>query len=64
MTAGRVFMISAPTVGSRLMSQTSLRRIEVLAIERRKSGQLAPGAVIHEQGLGGCGELAAPVDPA
>src|SRR5262245_55990712 len=52
MTAGRVFWISLPTVGSRLMSQTSPRLIEVLAVEGSKAGQFSIRGVIWEQCLG------------
>lgn len=38
MTAERVFLISAPTVGSKLTSQTSLLCTEILAVESRKDG--------------------------
>src|SRR4029434_1847725 len=51
MTAGRVFWISLPTVGSRLMSQTSPRLIEVLAVEGSEAGQFSIRGVIWEQCL-------------
>jgi hypothetical protein len=43
----RVFLISAPIVGSRLMSQTSPRRIKVLAVESREDGQFAVRCIIR-----------------
>src|SRR5215475_913764 len=61
MTAGRVFWISLPTVGSRLMSQTSPRLIEVLAVEGSEAGQFSIRGVIWEQclcsGSESCGSL-------
>src|SRR6266704_2629851 len=51
MTAGRVFLISLPTVGSKLMSQTSPRLIEILAVEDSEAGQFSLSGVIWEQCL-------------
>ena len=43
MTADLVFLISAPTVGSRLMSQTSPLRTEVLAVEHCERSEFSTG---------------------
>src|SRR5450759_1990085 len=50
-TAGRVFLISAPIVGSKLTSQISPLRIEFLAVEARKDSQFATRRIVWQQCL-------------
>src|ERR1035437_6177513 len=52
-TAGRVFCISAPRVGERLMSQISPRCMEILAVQGGEGGQVGIVLVIGPQGFGG-----------
>ncbi len=61
MIAGRVFLISAPIVGSRQISHISPLCMEILAIEGGEGGQFGVGLVISQERLGRLGELLSPV---
>lgn len=51
-TAGRVFLISAPIAGSKFINHISLLFIDTLSIKLSKSSQLLILFVICEKGLG------------
>jgi hypothetical protein len=51
-TAGRVLRLSAPMVGSRLISQISPLRMEIIPTQSLESRQFQIRLVIYQQGLG------------
>jgi hypothetical protein len=51
--AGRIFCISAPRVGERSISQTSPRRMEILAVQGREGRQFRIRLVIGQERAGG-----------
>src|SRR5437867_5907825 len=57
MTAGRVFCISAPNVGERLMSQISPRRMELLGVQGTEGGQFGVALVVGKECLGSRDQL-------